>query len=139
MNAFPLPGIIEPRQRAHLPLLAAGSASKLEIDIVIATCQFPVSGELEKNLAFILDLITNAKQKGAEIVHFSESCLSGYAGVDFSTFGQHQETLLTKSLNQVAALAARLKTWVILGSHYFVDKSLKPYSGIPSYNGSKFV
>jgi len=97
-------------------------------EIVIATCQFPVSGKIEKNLAFILDLIMKAKQKGAEIVHFSESCLSGYAGVDFSTFNQHQETLLKKSLNQVAALAAKLKTWIILGSHYFVNKKIKPYN-----------
>jgi predicted amidohydrolase len=44
-------------------------------DIVIAIYQFPVSGKIEKNLAFILKLMTQANHKGAEIVHFCESSL----------------------------------------------------------------
>ena len=46
-------------------------------DIVIATCQFPVSGKIEKNLAFILKLMTQANHKGAEIVFVFDAVYSG--------------------------------------------------------------
>jgi len=87
--------------------------ASMKRELVIATCQFPVSGQIERNLAFTLKLIAQAHHKGADIVHFSESSLSGYAGVDFPTCDPQQAALLAAALNRVAAHAARLKLWVI--------------------------
>lgn len=96
--------------------------------IVIATAQFPVSEKIEANLAFVLRLIAEAKQRGAGVVHFCESSLSGYAGIDFSVVDPRQNAVLARSLEQVAAQAARSRIRVILGSHHFADNRSKPFN-----------
>ncbi len=52
----------------------------------VATCQFAVNGSVEHNSDKIQGLMRQAKDGGADIVHFSECALSGYAGIDFDTF-----------------------------------------------------
>jgi len=78
-------------------------------ELVVATCQFPVSGDIKKNLSFILKLVTDAYRKGADVAHFSESSLSGYAGTDFKAFAEQDEALLKRSLKQITELSAKLK------------------------------
>lgn len=51
--------------------------------LIIATCQHPVSGNIKSNLAAIVKLARVAKSKKADIAHFSESNLTGYAALDF--------------------------------------------------------
>ena len=97
-------------------------------DIIIATCQFPVSATIKRNLAFTLKLITEAKQKGADIAHFCETSLSGYAGIDFSTYDPRQMALLADALDRVAAHAGKLGIRVIVGGHHFADGDAKPYN-----------
>jgi predicted amidohydrolase len=94
----------------------------------IATCQFPVSRHIKKNLAFILRQIEYAKQKKAEMVHFSESSLSGYAGIDFYDYAEVDEELLKLSLKQIIDLSAKLKIWVIIGGHHFEGRNRLPYN-----------
>ncbi len=96
--------------------------------ITIATCQFPVGKSIESNLGFILRLTGEAKQRGADIAHFCESSLSGYAGIDFTAFDPQQESLLANALHRVAAHAGQLKIRVVLGSHHFADGHPKPYN-----------
>ena len=50
--------------------------------IRVATCQFPVEGEVGKNRRSVLRQMSQAAEEGADVVHFSECALSGYAGVD---------------------------------------------------------
>ena len=52
-------------------------------ELVIATCQFPVSGDIQTNKAHIIKQLKQSKNRGADIAHFPESSLSGYAGIDF--------------------------------------------------------
>ena len=55
--------------------------------LTVATCQFPVTADIRRrNLAFIVRQMKMAKRRGAQVVHFSEACLSGYAGVQFESF-----------------------------------------------------
>ena len=54
----------------------------------VATCQFPVSGRVDENAEYIKDFIKEAASNEADIVHFSEAALSGYAGVDVPRFRQ---------------------------------------------------
>ncbi len=51
--------------------------------LTIATCQHPVGADIESNLTAIVKLIRSAKSQGAEMAHFSECNLTGYAGLDF--------------------------------------------------------
>ncbi|WP_321538880.1 nitrilase-related carbon-nitrogen hydrolase [Flavobacterium piscinae] len=52
----------------------------------IATSQFSVSSDIVKNKSKILKQIKEAKEYGAQLIHFPEGSLSGYAGVDFESF-----------------------------------------------------
>ena len=49
-------------------------------NLVLATCQFPIQKEIEKNLSYIIRQLKQSKEQGAHLVHFSEACLSGYLG-----------------------------------------------------------
>ena len=92
----------------------------------IATCQFPVGRDIEKNLSYMLPLMQQAAERNVDIVHFSESSLSGYAGVDFLDYATQDETLLQDSLQQVAKQARQSSVWVIVGGHHFVEEHTKP-------------
>jgi predicted amidohydrolase len=48
----------------------------------IATCQFSVEADIGHNRRWILKQIAEAADQDADLVHFSECALSGYAGVD---------------------------------------------------------
>ena len=97
-------------------------------ELVVATCQFPVSGDIDKNRSFILTLMARAREGGADIAHFSESSLSGYAGIDFIDLATRDHALLQQSLEQIADRAARLKIWVIVGGHHFDGEHELPYN-----------
>ena len=97
-------------------------------ELVVATCQFPVSRHIEKNRSYILTLVARAGKKGADIAHFSESSLSGYPGIDFMDMDAQDQTLLQRSLEQITDLAARLKIWVIVGGHHFDGIHEQPYN-----------
>ena len=60
-------------------------------ELIIATCQFPVSGDIKKNASIILKQMAQAKEKGADVSHFPESSLSGYAATDFERFKSQRE------------------------------------------------
>lgn len=57
----------------------AGRRSK---SLRVATCQFAVEGEIAHNLRCVLNQIDEASDANADVAHFSECALSGYAGVD---------------------------------------------------------
>ena len=52
-----------------------------------AACQFPVSGSILTNSRYILRYMRRASDAGADIVHFPEAALPGYARLDFLIFG----------------------------------------------------
>lgn len=81
-----------------------------------AACQFPVSGRMDDNLAYILKLTHRAATEGADIVQFPELALPGYARLDFSSFSGFDWQALSEHTNKIAACAEHLKLWVVLGS-----------------------
>jgi len=99
----------------------------MERELIVATCQFPVSADIKRNESYILKQIEEAKAKEAEIAHFSESSLSGYAGMDFRSFRCQDETVLRGSLEKIIQFAAKFKIWVIAGNHQF-DKNQKNHT-----------
>lgn len=82
----------------------------------VATCQFPTSAEVTNNFQHIAQLIRDAKSQGADVAHFPEACLSGYAGSDLATYNDFDWPLLRHYANQLVDLAGDLKLWVVLGS-----------------------
>lgn len=96
----------------------------------IATCQFDVSESVEQNLKYIQKFLEKAKKLGADIVHFSECALSGYAGVDFESLDGYNWPLLIKETQKIMQLAAKLNLWVILGSSHRLTEPNKPANSL---------
>lgn len=96
----------------------------------IATCQFAVSSSIEHNAEQILDFVRQAKQAEADIVHFSECALSGYAGFDLDSPADLDWKLLREQTHQVMSLAAELDLWVVLGSTHQLTGPNKPHNSL---------
>jgi predicted amidohydrolase len=94
----------------------------------IASCQFGVGGDIEKNCAQICEYMRAAEEEGADIVHFSECALSGYAGTDFESFEGYDWDLLRGETEKVMALAGEISVWVALGSSHRLTEPNKPYN-----------
>lgn len=96
----------------------------------IATCQFLVSDSVSKNAAAILAFLKKANRRGADIVHFSECTLSGYAGPNYSTLDNFDWDLLRNKTQQIMALASQLKIWVVLPSMHRLTPPNKPHNSL---------
>ena len=73
----------------------------------IATCQFPVDRDVERNCGFVLQQMASAKKRGADVVHFCETCLSGYAGIEFPSFTDSVAAMLPALISNAMINAAR--------------------------------
>ena len=96
----------------------------------VATCQFAVSENIEANARQIRDLMIQAAEKNADIVHFSECALSGYASIDFDSFEGYNWDLLKERTLDIADLAGQLKIWVVLGSSHRLTEPHKPHNSL---------
>lgn len=96
----------------------------------VATAQFPVSSDLRRNAAFIHRLAAQAAAAGAAVVHFPETALPGYAGVNLPDLaGYAWEQLRTES-ERLLALARRLKVWLIVGSMHRLSGNQAPHNSL---------
>lgn len=96
--------------------------------LTVATCQFPVDADIQRNLLYISRQMRDAKRRGADAVHFPEGALSGYAGMDFDSFEGFDWPLLEKCTEKVLGLAGELGIWVILGSSHRLTGRHKPHN-----------
>ncbi len=101
----------------------------------IATCQFPISGDMDRNAEYVQGYMRQAAAKGANIVHFPETALSGYAGscpeygvdvFDVPSFRGYDWERLRDRTREIMGLSRELGIWVILGSTHYLDQSNKP-------------
>ncbi len=103
-----------------------GSTGKLRI----ATCQFPVSAHIERNARAIVRLLQQAKKSRADIVHFSECALSGYAPTDWKNLKGLDWNGLVKLTQAIMAQAKKLRLWVALGSAHRLTPPHKPHNSL---------
>src|SRR5579862_8479966 len=96
----------------------------------VATCQFPTSGEIDANREFVLSLLKDARSRGADVAHFPEACLSGYAGNDVATNEKVDWGRLASALRDVMGLAAKLRLWVVIGSAHPLTPPHKPHNSL---------
>lgn len=96
----------------------------------IASCQFPVSSSIMENLRWIEEQMIEAKLKKADIVHFPECALSGYAGVDMKSLENLDWKELRRATDSVLTLAKKLKLWVVLGSTHRLSGNHKPHNSL---------
>lgn len=98
--------------------------------VSVATCQFPVSREIGANLACVRRQMRLAKQRGANVAHFPEGALSGYAGTDFESFAGFPWDELRRAVSEVLECARRLEIWVVLGSSHRLSDDHKPHNSL---------
>jgi len=96
----------------------------------IATCQFPVDADIQRNLRYVLSQMRAARERGAHVAHFPEACLSGYAGADMASTANLDWTLLRRSTEHVLDLAGRLGLWVVLGSTHPLTAPQLPHNSL---------
>ncbi len=96
----------------------------------VATCQFPVSSDVGANLRFVLRQARTAKARGADVAHFAEGALSGYAGSDFDSFEGFDWDALRHAVHQVRRVAGELRMWVVVGSAHPLSNGTKPHNSL---------
>jgi deaminated glutathione amidase len=98
--------------------------------LTVGTCQFPVSADVEANVRWISRQAQAAAERGAMVAHFPEGALSGYAGVDFATFGGFDWDSLRRASEQLLDLARALGIWLVVGSAHRLGKDRKPHNSV---------
>lgn len=96
----------------------------------VATCQFPVDADLRSNARYVSRQMRSAAAQGAQVAHFCECSLSGYAGPDFSSYSGFDWGLLEECTQRVLRLAAELGLWVIVGSTHQLTGRHKPHNSV---------
>lgn len=96
----------------------------------VATCQFSVEGDIDHNRRAVLRQMQQAAEQRADIAHFSECALSGYAGVDIPDTAAINWDRLTAATRDIQTLAKELKLWVLLGSTHRLSGRNKPHNSI---------
>ncbi|NKB69898.1 MAG: carbon-nitrogen hydrolase family protein [Candidatus Latescibacteria bacterium] len=92
----------------------------------VASCQFPVTHDIARNARYIDRYLARAADQGAHLLHTSEACLSGYAGVDFGTYEQFDWDTLRRHTDHLRQRTAELGLWLVLGSSHFLDTHINP-------------
>ncbi|MBN1124295.1 MAG: carbon-nitrogen hydrolase family protein [Sedimentisphaerales bacterium] len=94
----------------------------------IATCQFAVTADIAHNARQIRQFIEQAAEGSADLVHFPECALSGYAGVDMETLEGYDWELLRSETRQIMNLVKQKRVWIVLGSMHELTAPNKPHN-----------
>lgn len=114
-----------PQSPQSIPTHPPGQSAKPTATLRVATCQFPVSPDSVENAKFIRDFLHQAAEAGAHLLHTSEACLSGYAGIDFPSFKDYGWATLRQATTELRERVKELKLWLVLGSAHFLDPKTK--------------
>ncbi|RRN66385.1 carbon-nitrogen hydrolase family protein [Caulobacter sp. 602-1] len=98
------------------------------MSLTLVTAQFAVSADIDANLAAIERLMRRARHAGADVAHFPEAALSGYAGVDFASFDGFDWARLEAATRRIMALAGELGLWVVIGSAHRLSEGRRPHN-----------
>lgn len=96
--------------------------------IKVATCQFAVGANVHRNGSQVVRQIGQAKRRGADVVHFPEAALSGYAGTDFENWDGFDWDALVEETVRIQQAAREKKVWVILGTAHRLTGRNKPHN-----------
>ncbi len=98
--------------------------------LAVATCQFPVSADISANAEWIQRQMREAKRLKADIAHFPEVALSGYAGVDRESLADFDWEAQHAAIDSIRSLARELRIWVILGATHRLTGENKPHNSL---------
>ena len=96
--------------------------------LTVVAAQFAISADIDANLAAVERLMRQAWSAAADVVHFPEAALSGYAGVDFASFEGFDWSKLEAATRRVMTLAGELGLWTVIGSAHRLGDGRKPHN-----------
>ncbi len=94
----------------------------------VATCQFSVEADIAHNRDAVLRLMNEAAEQQTDVAHFSETALSGYAGVDIPNVAAIDWEQLVAATRDIQQRAKELKLWVLLGSTHRLSEGNRPHN-----------
>ena len=83
-----------------------------------------------KKLEYLARQIKTARDRDADVAHFPEACLLGYAGVDFASHEGFDWPLLEGCVQRVLDLPQESRIWVLLGSAHRLTAPHKPHNSL---------
>ena len=104
--------------------------SSVTMKISVATCHFSVDADIRRNEEFVVSQMRSARELGADVAHFPEACLSGYAGTDFKSYRGFDWPRLEAAMHHVVNLARQAGLWVILGSTHRLTGRHRPHDSV---------
>jgi len=96
--------------------------------------QSEVTGDIDTNFRRMARWIARAARKGAELVHFSETALTGYYGVHLKNLQKIDRDLLARRSSDLRALASEYGLWLAYGSTFFPGGNEKPFNSLHLVN-----
>ncbi len=96
--------------------------------VTVATCQFPVSADIRSNLGYITRQMRAARRRGADVAHFPEAALSGYAGCDFESFDGFDWPALAEATAEIRRRARAAGLWAVVGSAHRLSGPARPHN-----------
>ena len=110
--------------------IVLGRKGGIVAKLTVATCQFLIEKEPERNLRSVLRQLKQAKAEGAHLVHFSESCLSGYLGVEIRSSKEVDWDRVDAGMREVMAAAKQHRLWVVIGCNHRLTGRHKPHNSL---------
>lgn len=104
--------------------------SDQSLKIRIASCQFPISDNINQNYKWIEKQVIESKLKKADVVHFPECALSGYPGTDFQAMDGFDWNKLHAATDSILLLAKDLEIWIVLGSIHQLSAENRPHNSL---------
>ena len=95
----------------------------------LAISQFNVRGDVRANGAAVRRHMQRAADGGADVVHFSEAALSGYAGQETLFDAAFDWAALARETEAIQRLAERLGLWAVLGTAHRQRRG-KPFNSL---------
>ena len=96
----------------------------------IATVQSEVTSQVDKNGVLIRKMIKQAHLKGADIVHFCEGALSGYAKHQLGSPENINFSQIRLEISSIQNLARSYKIWVFIGCAHELSDDNRPYNSM---------
>lgn len=89
-----------------------------------------ISDDARQNGQTVRRLMREAAGTGARLIQFPEGCLSGYAKEQIRSWDQVDWPVVEDEHRQVAALAAELRLWLVLGSAHRLNAPHRPHNSL---------
>jgi predicted amidohydrolase len=98
--------------------------------IRVGIAQPAISGDARANGGTVRAVMRKAAAGRARLVHFPEGMLTGYAKEQIADWSQVDWAVVRDELEQIMALAAELRLWVVLGSAHPLTPPHRPHNSL---------